>query len=98
MPPEETYQVYPLPKKFKPILNFIFPTFGTKKIKQGMRKPKITLAYDEHRNRGVVNYQKIAGIFHEWKAHGRSERIEIYKIVSRTNFKKMQNLLVDLEV
>jgi hypothetical protein len=28
MPPEETYQVYPLPKKFNSILNFIFPTFN----------------------------------------------------------------------
>jgi hypothetical protein len=43
-----------------------------------MRKPKITLAYNEHRNRGVVSFRKMTGILHEWKAPGSSKTTEMY--------------------
>lgn len=48
-----------------------------------MRKPKITTSYNEHRNREVVCYQTMTGIFRERKAHESSKTTEIYTHVSK---------------
>jgi integrase len=84
------------PQKFKSILNFIIPTFGTGKIKQGMRKPKITLANDEHRNRGVVNLHKKHCFIKELLGHESSKTTEIYTHVSQKDFANFKNPLDEL--
>jgi hypothetical protein len=53
------------------------------------------LAYAEHHNREVVSFQKITGIFHEWKANGSSKATEIYTHVSKKQIGIITNPLDD---
>jgi hypothetical protein len=58
-----------------------------------MRKPQITLAFNEHRNRRMVRFQKKTGIFVELNTFCSSKTTEIYTHVSKQSFAKTQSLL-----